>query len=288
MHLIPDHPPKKEAGIGLRTPHYKIILEEKPDIGWIEVHPENYFGGGAHRHYLAKARELYPLSLHATGLSLGSDQPTCEEHMRQIKDLIEIYEPFSVSDHASWSASGNAHLNDLLPLPYTNESLKKLCENVDRVQSYFNRTILVENPSSYIAFADNDMTEYYFLNELVARTECGLLLDVNNVYVQSQNHNFDPYRYIDNINLKAAREIHLAGHIQRDFDDGGSLLVDTHNQYVRRAVWDLYEHTIAKTGAIPTLIEWDTDLPPLRELVREADKAQKIIDQQKEISDAAE
>ncbi len=287
MHPTPENLPKKESGIGLRTPHYKTILEEKPTIGWIEAHPENYFGGGAHRHYLSKARELYPLSLHAVGLSLGSDQPVCEEHMRQVKELIEIYEPFQVSDHASWSASGNAHLNDLLPLPYTEESLKRLCENIDRVQSYFGRTILVENPSSYVAFAVNDMSEYEFMNEAAKRTECGILLDVNNIYVQSQNHDFDPYHYIDNINSAAVGEIHLAGHIKRDFD-GGSILVDSHNQYVKHAVWELYEHTITKTGAVPTLIEWDTDLPPLSELVREAGKAQKIIDAHEAKSHAAE
>ncbi len=286
-HPVPTTP-EKEGGIGLRSIHYKDLIEQKPATGWLEVHPENYFGGGIHRHYLTKARELYPLSLHAVGLSLGSDQPVDENHLRQIKELIEIYQPFQVSDHASWSASGNAHLNDLLPLPYTEESLSRLCNNIDRTQNYFGRTILLENPSSYVAFADNDMTEYDFLNEAGKRTGCGLLLDVNNIFVQSRNHSFDPYKYIDAVNPEPVGEIHLAGHIERDFE-GGTILVDSHNQYVRPEVWDLFEHAIKHLGPTPTLIEWDSDFPALKDLAGEAAKAQTIIDRHaKEWNDAAE
>jgi hypothetical protein len=280
---VPERPdtPVRAAGIGLRGPHYQDILDQTPDIGWIEVHPENYFGGGAHRHYLTEARKIYALSFHAVGLSLGSDQPVNETHLSQLKELINIYEPFQVSDHASWSASGNAHLNDLLPLPYTEETVSRLCENVNRTQEYLNRRILVENPSTYLSFTIDEMTEYDFMNEIHARTGCGLLLDINNIYVQSKNHDFDAYDYVSNIQGDAVCELHLAGHVARDVT-GGTILVDTHNRYVCDDVWDLYEHAIKTYGPVPTLIEWDSDLPALSELVGEADKAQAIIDSYKD------
>lgn len=272
--------PEKESGIGLRSAHYKDILEQKPDTGWIEVHPENYFGGGAHRHYLTKARELYPLSFHAVGLSMGSDQAVSPDHIKQIKELIDIFQPFQISDHASWSASGNAHLNDLLPLPYTHEALQRLCDNVARVQDGLGRTMLVENPSSYVAYQIDDMAEYEFMNALADKTGCGLLLDINNIYVQSCNHGFDAYHYIDHINADKVGEMHLAGHIKRTFGDQ-TILVDSHNQHVCDNVWDLYKHAVSRFGNVPTLIEWDADLPPLQTLIAEADKAQAIIDQYK-------
>lgn len=284
---VPDIPypakpdqPVREAGIGLRGKHYTDICEEKPAIGWIEVHPENYFGGGIHRYHLSRARELYALSFHAVGLSLGSDQPVSSDHLRQIKELADIYEPFRISDHVSWSASGNAHLNDLLPLPYTEESLQRLCDNIGRTQDYLGRSILVENPSSYVSFAIDEMDEPAFMNEAARRTGCGLLLDVNNVFVQSFNHGFDPYEYLDAIDTAPVAEMHLAGHTARDFDDG-TILVDTHNRPVRPEVWDLYDHAISRFGAIPTLIEWDGDIPVLSELVAQSDQAQDIIDRHK-------
>lgn len=269
--------PTRASGIGLRGCHYVDLCQQKPDVGWIEVHPENYFGGGVHRHHLSKARELYALSFHAVGLSLGSDQPVDENHLRQFKELIDIYQPFHVSDHVSWSASGNAHLNDLLPLPYTEETLLRLCDNISRTQDYFGRSILVENPSTYVSFAINDMNEYEFMNEVAQRTGCGVLLDVNNIFVQSFNHDFDPYDYIDNIGKGFVQEIHLAGHTEREFD-GEIILVDTHNRPVRDEVWDLYDHALARFGAVPTLIEWDGDIPELSILVAQSDKAQDIID----------
>ena len=269
----PDHP----AGMGLRSSHYKDFLTTRPDLGWIEVHPENYFGGGAHRHYLTEARQDYALSFHAVGLSLGSDQPVNQDHLQQIKELADIYEPFQVSDHASWSASGNAHLNDLLPLPYTYEVLDRLCRNVDQVQTALGRRILVENPSTYIAFKDNDMSEYEFMNALSRKSGCGLLLDINNIYVQSENHNFDPYEYIAGIHGEAVGEFHLAGHIKRDFD-GESILVDTHDQPVCDPVWELYRFAVQKIGAVPTLIEWDAELPPLSRLLEEVQAARIILD----------
>lgn len=277
---LPDTP-LRESGIGLRSCHYRALIEDRPETGWIEVHPENYFGGGSPRHYLGKARELYPLSLHAVGLSLGSDQPVDENHMRQIRELIDIFEPFQVSDHVSWSASGNAHMNDLLPLPYTTESLQRLCDNIGMVQDCFGRNILVENPSTYLSFTVDEMPEYEFINEIARRTGCGLLLDINNIYVQSVNHGFDACHYIENIRPGPVKEIHLAGHTQRDFEDG-SILVDTHNRPVKPEVWELYEYTIKRLGPVPTLIEWDGDIPALPVLIAEADKAQALIDAHKD------
>lgn len=273
----PARCPSEPVGIGLRHPYYKEVLETDLDLGWLEVHPENYFGGGAHRHFLGKAREKFQLSLHAIGLSLGSDQPVSENHLRQFKELIDIFDPFNVSDHASWSASGNAHLNDLLPLPYTQASLDRLARNVARTQEFFGRQILVENPSTYVAFKGNEMHEDEFMNALAETTGCGILLDINNIYVQAHNHGFDAWRYIDTIERRYVGEMHLAGHIEQDAGNG-VLLVDTHSRPVKQDVWDLYEHAVKRFGPVPTLIEWDQDFPSLEVLVGEADKARGIID----------
>lgn len=280
MQAFSSSPPgdvlRSPVGIGLRAPHYEEILETSPDLGWLEIHPENYFCGGIHRHMLGKIRESYNLSMHGVGLSLGSDEPVNADHLSQFKQLIDDFDPFIISDHVAWSASGNAHLNDLLPLPYTEESLSKVCENIDRTQSFLNRSILVENPSTYIAFKDNDMQEYEFMNALVERTGCGILLDVNNIYVQSHNHGLDPHLYIDNINKEAVGEIHLAGHIVRKTGEH-TLLIDTHNQTVCDDVWTLYEYTTHQTGTKPTLIEWDQDFPALDVLLSEASNALNIL-----------
>lgn len=264
-------------GIGLRYPYYKDVLETELELGWLEVHPENYFGGGAHRHFLTEARKKYQLSLHAVGLSLGSSEPVDEAHLQKFKELIDIFQPFNISDHASWSASGNAHLNDLLPLPYTQETLDTLCRNIERTQEFFGRKILIENPSTYVAFAHNEMTEFQFMNRAAEMTGCGVLLDINNIYVQARNHGYDAWEYIDAIETRYVGEMHLAGHTERDAG-GETILIDTHNQPVRGEVWDLYEHAVRRFGAVPTLIEWDQDFPALDVLVAEADKARKIID----------
>ncbi len=267
------------VGIGLRSPHYQEIIDNPPNLGWLEIHPENYFGGGLHRHYLRQIRQDFPVSMHGVGLSLGSDQGVDTDHLRQFKELIDIFDPFIVSDHVSWSASGNAHLNDLLPLPYNNETLNRLCENIDSTQTYFGRKILVENPSTYLSFRGNEMTEYEFLNLICDRTGCGVLLDVNNIYVQSHNHGIDPIEYIDNINANNVGEMHLAGHIERPVGDN-KILIDSHNQLVRNEVWDLYSYAIGKIGSVPTLIEWDQDFPPLDVLIEEASRARSIIERE--------
>ncbi|MCF6318175.1 MAG: DUF692 domain-containing protein [Proteobacteria bacterium] len=265
------------VGVGLRSPHYQEILDTNPKIGWVEVHPENYFCGGVHRHFLDQIAKNYPISLHGVGLSLGSDQSVDENHLRQFKELIDRYNPFSVSDHVSWSASGNAHLNDLLPLHYTQETLARLKKNISPTQNYFERKILIETPSTYIAFKNNIMPEYEFMNLLCQESGCHMLLDINNIYVQSHNHNLDPYEYIDNIEPRFVREIHMAGHIEKKIGDH-SILVDTHNQTVCDDVWKLYDHAIKHLGTIPTLIEWDQDFPPLQTLIDEAETARGIIE----------
>ena len=264
------------VGIGLRAPHYKDIIETEPNIGWVEVHPENYFCGGIHRHFLDTIANDYPISLHGVGLSLGSDEPVSKSHLKQFKELIDRYKPFNISDHVAWSASGNAHLNDLLPLPYTAETLNKLTDNIKQTQDHFGRAILVENPSTYIAFKDNDMSEQDFMNALCDKAECFMLLDINNIYVQSHNHGLNPYEYINTIEAKYVREMHLSGHIERTAGEH-TILVDTHNQEVCDDVWTLYEHAVGQLGVIPTLIEWDQDFPPLQTLLDEADTARQIL-----------
>ncbi len=262
-------------GIGLRYPYYRDILETELDLGWLEVHPENYFGGGAPRHFLALARQKYQLSLHGVGLSLGSSDPVSEDHLKRFRELIDIFQPFSISDHASWSASGNAHLNDLLPLPYTQETLDTMCRNIDRAQECFGRAMLVENPSTYIAFAHHEMTEAEFMNRIARKTGCGLLLDINNIFVQACNHGYDAWEYIDTIEEHVG-EMHLGGHTEQGTGKD-RILIDTHNRPVRGEVWDLYEYAVRRFGAAPTLIEWDQDFPTLETLGAEADKARAII-----------
>ena len=264
------------AGIGLRSAHVQALLGTCPDIGWLEVHPENYFCGGMQLHLLEKIREHYPVSFHGVGLSLGSHEPVSKTHLSQLKTLIDRFDPIRVSDHASWSASGNAHLNDLLPLPYTQESLSNLCRNIDVAQEMLGREILLENPSTYLTFNISTMDEPTFMVEAAKRTGCGLLLDINNIYVQAHNHNLNTADYLNAIPTSLVQEIHLAGHTEREFT-AGKMLIDTHNQPVCEAVWQLFTAAIQRFGAIPTLIEWDKDLPALDVLIAEAQKAEDII-----------
>ncbi len=269
-------PPAEPVGIGLRHPYYKDVLETDLDLGWLEVHPENYFGGGINRHFLSLAAEKYPISMHGIGLSLGSDQPVSKDHLGNLKELVDLYNPFQISDHASWSASGNAHLNDLLPLPYTKETLARLSDNVARTQNFLGRKILVENPSTYVGFNNDEMSEFEFLNTLAEKTGCCLLLDINNIFVQSFNHGLDAVEYIDGINPAFVGEMHLAGHSEHQAGEH-TILIDTHNNFVRADVWKLYEHAVKRFGVIPTLIEWDQNFPTLDILVSEADKARAIL-----------
>ena len=253
----------------MRAPHYQEILATLPSVGWMEVHSENYFGGGGQPlHYLEAIRGHYPISLHGVGMSLGSADGIDCEHLRRLKQLIERIEPALVSDHLCWGAIGGRHLNDLLPLPYTEEALAVVCANVSEVQDTLGRQILVENVSSYLEFSHSCIAEWDFVAAVARRTGCGIVLDVNNIHVSAVNHGFDALRYLRAIPQSAVQEIHLAG-----FDEGDFCLIDTHGKPVSDEVWALYRNALARFGAVPTLIEWDTDLPPLDVLLGEAEIA---------------
>jgi hypothetical protein len=261
--------------MGLRSGHYRSLIERRPDIAWLEVHSENFFGdGGQPLYYLARARELYPVSLHGVGLSLGSCDPIDRRHLERLRTLVNQVDPMLVSEHVCWSSVGGRFLNDLLPLPYTEEALAHVAHRVAAVQDYLGREILVENISSYLRYRHDSIPEWEFLCELSARSGCGLLLDVNNVYVSAQNHGFDPLTFIDAVPAERVREIHLAG-----FEEEDGLLIDTHSRPVHDAVWDLFHYTIRRIGPRPTLIEWDADLPPLDTLVAQARRAEDIMEQ---------
>ncbi len=266
------------AGIGLRAPHYEDMLLMLPHIGWVEVHSENYFGaGGLPLIYLERIREHYPLSLHGVGLSLGSTDELNLRHLEKLKGLIGQFEPGLISEHLCWSSVGGRYLNDLLPLPYTEEALKHMCERIVRVQEYLSRTILIENPSSYLEYTHSTLSEWEFISEVAEGADCGILLDVNNVYVSARNHGFDARRYLASIPVERVREIHLAGFTVNRFE-GGEILIDTHNRPVAEEVWRLYGYAVERFGKRPTLIEWDTHLPALQVLVDEAWRADRIME----------
>jgi uncharacterized protein len=266
------------AGIGLRAQHQADLLRDRPDVGWLEAHSENYFAdGGAQVDYLFALRAIYPLSLHGVGLSLGSTDPLDREHLRRLKRLVQMSEPALVSEHLSWGAIGGTHLNDLLPLPYTDEALNHMVARVGELQDALCRQILIENVSSYLEFNGAEMTEWEFLDALAERSGCGILLDVNNIYVSSRNHGFNARTYISHMQRRHVLEIHLAGHSVNRHEDC-TVLIDTHSRPVCDAVWDLYEFAIARFGRIPTLIEWDTDIPALRVLVAEAHRADRHME----------
>jgi uncharacterized protein len=260
------------AGIGLRSPHLAEVLATRPALPWLEVHPENYLGGGPARRALLNLRRDYPLAFHAVGLSAGSADGVDHRHLSRIKTLIECVEPALVSEHLAWSQSGGTYLNHLLPLPYTEEALAIVCRNVEEIQEALGRRILIENPSGYLQFSVSTIPEADFLAELASRTECGLLCDVNNIYVTAQNLGLDPHAYLAALPADAVGEIHLAGHAVNDAD-GQPFLIDDHGAPVSAAVWDLYAAALRRFGARPTLVEWDTDLPALEVLINEARRA---------------
>src|SRR3989344_162385 len=263
-------------GIGLRAEHYREVVATRPLVGWFEVHSENYFGeGGAPHYYLEQVRRDYPLSLHGVGLSLGSADALNRTHLEKLKALIQRYEPGLVSDHLSWSSVDGKYLNDLLPLPYLEETLRHVTERVIQAQEFLGREILIENPSSYLQYRHSDMDEAEFLAELSVRSGCGILLDVNNIYVSASNHGFDAQAYLRAIPPARVREIHLAGHTVNRYPEG-EILIDTHNARVCDAVWTLYGEALRHVGPVPVLIEWDTDLPALSVLLDEARKAEAI------------
>lgn len=267
------------AGIGLRSPHHTELLAQRPDVGFLEVHSENFFAdGGAQIEYLAQVRELYPLSLHGVGLSLGSTDPLNREHVWRLQRLVQSTQPAFVSEHLCWGSVDGVYLNDLLPLPYTDEALAHLVARVTEVQELLGRRLLIENVSSYLQYSHSQIAEWDFLDALARQADCGLLLDVNNVYVSSRNHGFDPHTYICSLPRERVREIHLAGHSTNTYG-AREILIDTHSQPVCDEVWSLYAFALKRFGPTPTLIEWDSALPPLSGLVAEAGKAAFLLEQ---------
>ncbi len=266
------------AGVGLKAQHYDAILGGRPDVGWFEVHAENYMGaGGPPHHYLEAIRRDYPISLHGVGLSIGAARPLDEEHLARLKALNERYEPGLVSEHLAWSTHNDVFFNDLLPLPYTGEAVARVSDHIDRLQEVLGRRILLENPSTYVAFETSEMSELEFLQAVSLRSGCGLLLDVNNVLVSATNQGYSAEAYIDAFPMVAVGEIHLAGHA-RDRDDAGQpLLIDAHDRQVDDKVWTLYARAIARAGVKPTLIEWDNNVPSWRELFAEARTAERLM-----------
>jgi uncharacterized protein (UPF0276 family) len=266
------------VGVGFKPEHLEAIVDTRPQLGFFEVHAENYMGGGGAPHRRLDAiRERYPLSLHGVGLSIGSPGPLDRAHLQRLAAVAKRFEPTLVSEHLAWSTHEGAFLNDLLPLPYTDETVARVSEHIDEVQNALGRTMLLENPSTYVVFAESTWAETDFLREIARRTGCGLLLDVSNVFVSAVNHGFNPNRYLADFPLAAVGEIHLAG-CADDIDDAGlPLLIDAHNSPVRDTVWSLYSTTIRRLGATPTLIEWDNDVPAWPALLDEARRAERAI-----------
>lgn len=273
----PIKPLPNRSGIGLKAQHYQYLIENPGCVGWVEVHPENYMGAGGPPHkYLSAIRESYPLSMHGVGMSLGSSDGINKEHLHRLKHLIERYQPEQVSEHLSWSHWNSHYLNDLLPLPYTKESLQIICNNIDEVQNALGRTILIENPSTYVEFSNHEYTETDMFREIVKQTGCGVLLDINNVYVCATNHDSSATEYLDNFPTEAVGEIHLAGHATQKLSTGKTICIDDHGSAVKEEVLQLYQYFIKKAEThFPTLIEWDTDIPNIKTLLEQAHIAEQ-------------
>lgn len=270
---MPQGPVPARAGIGLRSAHHDALLAERPAVGFIEAHTENYFHeGGAAMRALLRARANYPLSLHGVGLGLGSADGIDRAHLARVKRAIGRFEPALVSEHACWGQADGEYFNDLLPLPYTEEAVELLARQVGEAQDHLGVQLLIENVSAYVAFEHSQLTEWDFLAAVADRSGCALLLDVNNIYVSSQNLGTDALAFIDSLPVECVREIHVAGHARN-----GSVLVDDHGSRVCEPVWDLYRRAIVRFGPLPTLVEWDNQIPPLATLVAEAQRADAIL-----------
>jgi uncharacterized protein (UPF0276 family) len=268
----------RRAGLGFKPEHFHDLMARKGSVGFLEVHAENYMGdGGAPHAMLSALRADHALSIHGVGLSIGSAHGVSRDHLDRLRKLIDRYQPESFSEHLAWSSHGAEWLNDLLPLPYTDETLATICAHIDQVQTHLGRRMLLENPATYVTFAASTWSETDFMTEIARRTGCGLLLDVNNVFVSATNHRFDARAYLAAFPLDAVSEIHLAGHDTEELPSG-PLLIDSHGAPVADPVWALYSEVIARTGPVPTLIEWDTDVPALGALLAEVDRATAILD----------
>lgn len=276
--MFDPKPLPRRAGVGLKPEHYGDIFFQKPDMGFFEVHAENYMGAGGLPHRaLTAIRQTYPLSVHGVGLSIGAERGLDPDHLARLKTVVDRYQPGMVSEHLAWSTHDGIFLNDLLPLPYTEAILRRVVAHVDQVQTTLGRHILLENPSTYVAFAESEMSETDFIRELQKRSGCGLLLDVNNVFVSATNQHYDPHGYIDDYPLEFVAEIHLGGHATESDDAGEPLLIDAHDREVSDPVWGLYAYVIGRTGRLPTLIEWDNDLPSWNALAGDAARAEAVM-----------
>jgi len=266
------------VGVGLKPEYYETVLANCPEIGFFEIHAENYMGaGGPPHHYLSLIREEYALSVHGVGLSIGSEADIDEAHLDRLVALLHRYEPASFSEHLAWSVHGGTYFNDLLPVPYDRTTLLRVCAHIDRVQERLQRRILLENPSTYVEFAQNIQSEPEFISEVLKRTGCGMLLDVTNVFVSSSNHHRDPRTYIDALPLSQVEEIHLAGFAEDLDAKGATLLIDAHGSPVAETVWALYQYALERTGPVATVIEWDNNIPPFSRLIEEAQCAQEYL-----------
>ena len=261
------------VGLGLRALHYQTIIDQRPAVPWFEALIDNYLGnGGLPLYYLEQIRRDYPMTFHGVGMSLGSSDPLDINYLGKLKQRIDRFQPQYVSDHLCWNSIAGRYGNDLFPMPYTEEALNQIADKIGQVQDFLGRRILVENVSSYVAFDSDNMTEWEFVVEVVKRADCDLLCDINNIYVSAVNHQFDPLTYLKAMPKDRIKEIHLAG-----YQDAGTHLLDTHGQPVHPPVWELYREAIELFGPVPTLIEWDTDIPPFDVLQAEADKARALI-----------
>ncbi|SNT68731.1 DUF692 domain-containing protein [Paracoccus seriniphilus] len=266
----------RSAGLGFKAQHFPAIRDTQPRLGFFEVHAENYLGeGGAPHAMLTALRRDYAISIHGVGLSIGG--PSLDEaHLARVKALCDRYEPDSFSEHLAWSSHGAEYLNDLLPLPYTAQTLQQICDHVDHVQEVMGRRLLLENPSTYVIFAQSEIPETEFMDQIAQRTGCGLLLDVNNVFVSCVNHRMDPLAYLNAFPLHRVGEIHLGGHDEEELPSG-PLLIDSHGSEVADPVWALYGEVLSRAGTLPSLVEWDNDVPDWQVLLAEAQRAETMI-----------
>jgi uncharacterized protein (UPF0276 family) len=277
MHLSTLPP---ETGVSFKPEHFADILEDPRRVGFFEVHAENYMGAGGPPHaQLGKLREDYDISVHGVGLSIGSTQPLSLDHLRRLKTLCDRYQPESFSEHLAWSSHESEFLNDLLPLPYTPATLRSVIDHIDQVQNALGRQMLLEDPATYLVFEESTIDETDFLREIAARSGCGLLLDVNNVFVACSNQRLDPEAYIARFPLERVREIHLSGHAEAEDDQGATLLIDTHDTPVTRDVWELYREVLDRAGPVATLVEWDNSVPEWAVLRDEAEQAERLLRQ---------
>ena len=279
MPLRFPHPIDGLAGTSFKHEHLPAILAQGPQRGFFEVHAENYMGAGGPPHRaLETIRRDHPVSLHGVCMSIGAPQPLDHAHLVRFRNLVDRYQPALVSEHLAWSTHGNTYFNDLLPLPYTKATLARVCDHIDEVQDVIRRPLLLENPSTYVTFAESTMSETDFIRSVTRRTGCGLLLDINNVFVSATNHGFSPLQYLSEFPLVSVGEIHLAGHAEPADEEGEPLLIDSHDRPVADAVWKLFETVVGQCGAVPTLIEWDSKIPHWPILKAEAAAAQAILD----------